>query len=250
MNNEALVDEKPKVFKRVIAFFIDILVVSLLAGIISSTFIDTKKYEEVTQEMSEIITKYSQEEIALEEFQARSRDLNYEMVASSINITIVTLVITIVYYTIMPYFCHGITLGKYLMKIRIISNNDKDLNIINYGLRSLIINTINQEGTINSTFMNRNNNSKKDSKNKNKNLNKLKNKINYSSSINDMIIKSPSERHNINFNININMNNNNYKKLIYHYHGYHVHNKSSVNYSYSNNGSHNVNKIDKKKLKI
>lgn len=142
MNNEVLVDEKPKVFKRVIAFFIDILVVSLLAGIISSTFIDTKKYEEVTKEMSEIITKYSEEEIALEEFQARSRDLNYEMVASSINITIVTLVITIVYYVIMPYFCHGITLGKYLMKIRMISNNDSELNIINYALRSLIINSV------------------------------------------------------------------------------------------------------------
>ena len=117
-------------------------------------------------------------------------------------------------------------------------------------LRSLIINTINQEGTINSTFMNRNNNSKKDSKNKNKNLNKLKNKINYSSSINDMIIKSPSERHNINFNININMNNNNYKKLIYHYHGYHGHNKSASNYNFPIKTNPNSNKVEKKKLKL
>ncbi len=142
MNNEVLIVEKPKVYKRVAAFFIDILIVSLLAGIISSTFTDTKKYEEVSKEMLETMSKYSQKEIELEEYQAKSRELNYELVASSIYITIVTLIVIIVYYVIMPYFCHGITLGKYLMKIRMISNNDKELNIFNYLLRSLIINSV------------------------------------------------------------------------------------------------------------
>ena len=119
-------------------------------------------------------------------------------------------------------------------------------------LRDIIMNSINHDSQINNTFFNSNNNPKKEMQKANiyKSLNQLKNKSSYSSSVNDMIIKSPSKRNNINFNININMNNNNYKKLIYYYHGYHVHNKSSVNYSYSNNGSHNVNKIDKKKLKI
>ena len=119
-------------------------------------------------------------------------------------------------------------------------------------LRDIIMNSINQESQTNNTFFKNDNNSKKEKQKANiyKSLNQLKNKSSYSSSVNDMIIKSPSQRNNINFNININMNNNNYKKLIYHYHGYHVHNKSSVNYSYANNTSHNVNKINKKKLKI
>ena len=119
-------------------------------------------------------------------------------------------------------------------------------------LRDIIMSSINQESQTNNTFFKNDNNSKKEKQKANiyKSLNQLKNKSSYSSSVNDMIIKSPSQRNNINFNININMNNNNYKKLIYHYHGYHVHNKSSVNYSYANNTSHNVNKINKKKLKI
>ena len=119
-------------------------------------------------------------------------------------------------------------------------------------LRDIIMNSINQESQTNNTFFKNDNNYKKEKQKNNiyKSLNQLKNKSSYSSSVNDMIIKSPSQRNNINFNININMNNNNYKKLIYHYHGYHVHNKSSVNYSYANNTSNNVNKINKKKLKI
>ena len=54
----------------------------------------------------------------------------------------------------------------------------------------------------------------------------------------DIIIKSPSEKHDINFNININMNNNDYKKLIYYYHGHH---NSSINYSYINSKEKNSN---------
>ena len=119
-------------------------------------------------------------------------------------------------------------------------------------LRDLIMNSINQGSHTNNTFFKNDNNSKKEKQKANiyKSLNQLKNKSSYSSSVNDMIIKSPSQRNNINFNININMNNNNYKKLIYHYHGYHVHNKSSVNYNHANNTSHNINKINKTKLKI
>ena len=119
-------------------------------------------------------------------------------------------------------------------------------------LRDIIIHSINQENRVNNKFLNKDNNSKKNLKNSRKyiSLNQLKNSSNYTSSVNDMIIKSPSESNNINFNININMNNNNYKKLIYHYHGYHGHNKSSVNYSHINNIIPNVNKIQKKKLKL
>ena len=119
-------------------------------------------------------------------------------------------------------------------------------------LRNLIINSINHDNNINKIFINNNSNkNKKDNNSNNKfiSLNLLKNTTNYTASSNNMIIKNPTERHNINFNININMNNNNYKKLVYHYHGLHGHNKSSINYSHSNFNS-NVDKIEKKKIKI
>ena len=141
-----------------------------------------------------------------------------------------------------------------IKKIGIKKNRQRAKTLIEEDyLRNFIINSINQERTINNTFMKGNNNiSKKNNKNVNKNMsiNELKNKSNFSSSVNDMIIKSPSERHNINFNININMNNNNYKKLIYHYHGYHGHNKSSGSYNFPIKTNPNSNKIEKKKLKI
>ena len=63
-------------------------------------------------------------------------------------------------------------------------------------------------------------------------------KNNYSPSIKDNIIKSPTERRDINFNININMNNNDYKKVICYYHR---HNNSLINYSYAGKKEKNFN---------
>jgi hypothetical protein len=72
-------------------------------------------------------------------------------------------------------------------------------------------------------------------------------KTNYSPSIKDLVIKSPSERHDINFNININMNNNDYKKLICYYHGH----NSYLNHNYDNKKGRysniSYNAINKKK---
>ena len=62
-------------------------------------------------------------------------------------------------------------------------------------------------------------------------------KTNISPSKKDIIIKSPSERHDINLNININMNNNDYKKLICYYGP----TNSSINYSYTNKKERNSN---------
>ena len=164
MNNE-----KPSIMKRFGAYLIDIIIVSLLAGVIASTFTDMTKYENVMNEIKEVSKKYNDAVKELNEFKEKKEEkeleeeytikyndkekevkeyldryyeLNYESVESSMIVTIITLVLTIVYFVIMCYFCHGITLGKSLMKIRIISANGKKLNILNYLTRSLIVNSV------------------------------------------------------------------------------------------------------------
>lgn len=137
MNNE-----KPQFYKRLGAYIIDLLVVALLASAIASVFTDTSKSSAVLDKMKDIIEKYNAKEISIEEYQLEYRDLSYDYAVDSSNVTVIMLVVTIVYYVIMSYFCHGITLGKYLMKIRIVGANNQKLSIFNYLLRSLIVNNI------------------------------------------------------------------------------------------------------------
>lgn len=69
------------------------------------------------------------------------------------------------------------------------------------------------------------------------NFNETKKKKNHSPSLSkNIIIKNPSNKHDINFNININMNNNDFKKLICYYNGNsHGHSNSLINYNNNSN---------------
>ena len=134
--------EKPYLYKRVIAYIIDLLVVTLLAGILTIILTNTESYDRDTRRILELTQKLATEESSNEEYINELRDLNYSLTSNSVNVTIITISVSIIYYVIMSYFCHGITLGKYMMKLRIVSANDKELNIFNYLVRALIINNI------------------------------------------------------------------------------------------------------------
>lgn len=135
-------NEKPKIHKRIIAFIIDLLVVTLLSGLISSFLTNEEAYNKDTQELFELVSKTTSGEITNEEYNKQYQELSYSLNVDSLPITLITIGVTVVYYVIMLYFANGITLGKYIMKLRIVSANDKELNMFNYLLRSLIVNSL------------------------------------------------------------------------------------------------------------
>ena len=134
--------KKPLVFKRVVAYLIDILIVTLLSGIVTIVFTNNTKYENDSNKLVELTSKLSQGEITSDDFFKEYDELSYSLIKDSIDVNIITCTISIIYFVIMCYYCHGITLGKYIMKLKIVSANDKKLTIFNYLLRSLIINMI------------------------------------------------------------------------------------------------------------
>lgn len=69
-------------------------------------------------------------------------DYNYLISKEGISNSIITLVCTLIYFGIIQYFLKGQTIGKKLLKLKIVSASDKKINIINYLLRSLIVNDV------------------------------------------------------------------------------------------------------------
>jgi len=135
-------DDKPYFFRRVVAYIIDIIFVTLLATAISMVFIDNTNYQKTTEELRDLARKYSEKEITIEEFNEQSETLNYYMAKESVGTTIINCGVAIIYYVVLCYYCHGITLGKYIMKLRLVSANDKELNIGNYLIRALFVDLI------------------------------------------------------------------------------------------------------------
>ena len=134
--------KKPATYKRAIAYIIDLLIVTLLSGILAVVFTNNKAYEKDSEKLMDLTKKLTSGEIDEKGYYEEFDSLNYELTKDSVAVTAITCGVSIIYYAILCYYCHGITLGKYIMKIKIVSNNGKKLNLGNYLLRCLVINMV------------------------------------------------------------------------------------------------------------
>ena len=134
--------EKPYFLKRIAAYLIDLIIVTLLASAISMVFFKNEEYNMYSEQLMTLTKKYTNNEISKDDYAKEFNDLNYFMTKESVDVTIVNCSVAVVYFVVLCYFCHGITLGKYLMKLQIVSANDKELNMGHYLIRALFVNLI------------------------------------------------------------------------------------------------------------
>lgn len=182
------------ILKRVIAYILDIILVSLIATFITSNkyinkdydkyietyeeyqenneeyndfLLDLKEYykdnkisEEEYEELKEISDYYLKyiendlidKEISSDdydnivskiysEYSNKELEYSYKLVKLSLIQNIISILCILMYFVVVQYYFNGQTIGKKIMKLQVISNNNK-LTILNYFIRSLIVNEI------------------------------------------------------------------------------------------------------------
>ena len=134
--------KKIPIYKRAIAYFIDLMIVAILSSLLSLVFTNAEKNSVNSQKLVDLTNQLVEKKITTEEYYKEFDAINYEVTLEGIPTTVITCVVIVIYYVVLSYFCHGITLGKYLMKLKIVSAKDKELSIGNYLLRSLIVNLL------------------------------------------------------------------------------------------------------------
>ena len=77
-----------------------------------------------------------------EEAKELTNEYNYKLGKIAISDTIITLVCTLLYFGIIQYFLKGQTIGKKILKLKVVSASSKKINILNFILRSLIVNNV------------------------------------------------------------------------------------------------------------
>ena len=155
------------VIKRFVAYAIDIFIVSMISSLITSNTLinkDFKKYMDTYEKYEEIVDKYEDDKEALndaleyeaitddeydikleelnETFDKDNVNYNYKLIKLSIVSTIVSILVILLYFVVIQYYFNGQTVGKKIMKLRVVSNSSKKLNILNYLFRSLILNSV------------------------------------------------------------------------------------------------------------
>ena len=136
-----MLNSKP--FKRIVAYIIDIMVVTIIVtALYNLSFLNPNldKYNEVYDKYTEEVKKYQNDEIKQDEFMEEYKTYNYELQKESLYTDIIFISVYLLYFVGFNYITKGVTLGKKIMKLKIVTNDEKKSNpsIIKYLIRSLI----------------------------------------------------------------------------------------------------------------
>lgn len=128
--------------KRIIAFVIDIVIVSLVVSLINLLPLDPykDKYKDTYEKYNEVVQKSTEDE--KNDYKDEIIELNYEVYKYRTYSSMFSATALILYFGVLPLVMNGQTLGKKIMKLRVISNNEKKLNFWKYLIRIVILNNI------------------------------------------------------------------------------------------------------------
>ena len=132
--------KKNLVRKRLIAFIIDIFIVGMIASVI---FMGNNKTDDnVSKELTNLISDYSSEKITTKEYMSKYSDIIYETTETNFNQDLVYLVISVGYFLIFQYLNDGASIGKKIMKIRIVNKNREKISFWQLLIRVCLVNEV------------------------------------------------------------------------------------------------------------
>lgn len=137
-------DDKSKkalFLQRFLAFCIDVILVSLLASIISTPFMDAKKMEQIEQQEIQLLEQTKSDSFDVDAYIDSYININYKTARYSGILSLVVIFLDVLYFVVYQIYNNGQTIGKKIMKIRVVSD-DGELSTNQMIFRSFISNLI------------------------------------------------------------------------------------------------------------
>ena len=136
-------DIKAMFSQRVLAFLIDLVLLSMITSLITMFIPMNDTATKLYEEQNRVLEDYVAGNVPMEEYVNQMIDLGYDISKQTVIISIVTIVISLLYYVVYPCYNNGQTLGKKLMGVRVVSaTGDEKVSMNQYVLRSLLVNSL------------------------------------------------------------------------------------------------------------
>ena len=135
-------DTKNAVFlQRLVAYLIDGFIITMIISMIASLFVNSDAIQKINNELVDLINKLQTNDVSYLTYIKEVSVLELELAKQSGITTIVTLFVEILYFVVFQIYNSGQTIGKKIMKIKVISNNG-ELTMNQMIVRSLLINSV------------------------------------------------------------------------------------------------------------
>ena len=135
-------DIKAMFSQRILAFLIDLVLLSMITSLITMFIPVNSTATKLYEEQNQVLEGYVDGTVSMEEYVNQMVDLSYDISKQTVIVSIVSIVISLLYYVVYPCYNNGQTFGKKLMKIKIKKTDDKELTMNDLLIRSMINNSI------------------------------------------------------------------------------------------------------------
>ena len=129
---------KAKFTKRILAFLIDIMIVSLISSVITY-FIPVKNVEEHSKQLTETVESFEKSEINQKEYVEKVEKINYRISRETVLTNLISIAIYIIYFVVIPVYNKKQSFGKRIMKIKIENIERKNITANDLLFRAFII---------------------------------------------------------------------------------------------------------------
>ena len=133
--------EKAYFSQRLLAFIIDFCIITIVSSIITTPFINQEKTNKLSDESMTIIDNYVNGDIDINTYFDEFTTVSFKLAQNSGIQSLIVIVFNILYFVVYQVYSKGQTIGKKIMKIRVVSD-DGDLLMNQMIFRSLISNFI------------------------------------------------------------------------------------------------------------
>lgn len=142
MSNVNEKDEKVYFVQRLVSYLIDILIVMFVATILSMPFQNRDSITKLTKQASEYSTSYMEGKIGISEYMNKTANIEYQLAKANGVSSIITIFLNVLYFVVLQKCLGGQTIGKKVLKIKVIKKDKSDLTMNDMVLRGLINNSI------------------------------------------------------------------------------------------------------------
>lgn len=130
------------VLRRIFAYVIDILIINLIVSVVGAIVPVSDNYEKLNNELISINEQYLNSEIDDNTYLSLVYNTEYDLKKESIPISIISVVISLLYFVVLPFYNNGKTVGKMLNHIKVVKSDGTDMIMNDYVVRALINNSI------------------------------------------------------------------------------------------------------------